>query len=194
MPASHSHDHTTAQAYRERHPDEGAPALGSPASTNSDQPTSAASATAPAGTVLNVVGVHLHLEDDQGRVLLGLRHPDSEYAPATYHYLAGHCERESALSCLVREAKEEAGLVIDPGEVELAHVVHLVDSPGDIPRVQMIFRSRSWSGTPEVREPDRCTGWGFWDPDELPEPVVPYTRTAIAGIRAGRLYTETGWT
>src|SRR5690606_2256167 len=34
---------------------------------------------APAGTVLHVVGVHLHLERD-GKVLLGLRHPDSAYA------------------------------------------------------------------------------------------------------------------
>ncbi|MEU5092084.1 NUDIX domain-containing protein [Streptomyces sp. NPDC021356] len=30
--------------------------------------------------VLNGVGVHLHLEDSAGRVLLGLRHPDSKYA------------------------------------------------------------------------------------------------------------------
>lgn len=151
-------------------------------------------AKAPEGTVLNIVGVHLHLEDTQGRVLLGLRHPDSAYAPATHHYLAGHCERESAVACLVREAREEAGLVIDPDEVELAHVVHLVDTPGDTPRVQMIFRARSWSGTPEVREPDRCIGWRFWDADQLPERIVPYTRSAIDGIRAGRRYTELGWT
>ncbi|MFE3634729.1 hypothetical protein [Streptomyces cellostaticus] len=33
--------------------------------------------------VLNGVGVHLHLEDDDGRVLLGLRHPESKYAGDT---------------------------------------------------------------------------------------------------------------
>ncbi len=150
-------------------------------------------AQAPEGTVLHVVGVHLHLEDAQGRVLLGLRHPDSAFAASMHHFLAGHCERARAISCLVREAQEEAGLVIDSGDVELAHVVHLVDTPGDTPRIQMVFRARSWSGTPRVREPDKCTGWGFWDPENLPEQVVPYTRAAIAGIRAGRLYTEMGW-
>jgi 8-oxo-dGTP pyrophosphatase MutT (NUDIX family) len=62
-------------------------------------------------TVLNGVGVHLHLEDAEGRVLLGLRHPDSKYTGDTWHYLAGRCEQESALSCLVCEAWEEAGLV-----------------------------------------------------------------------------------
>ncbi|UNS99705.1 NUDIX domain-containing protein [Streptomyces tubbatahanensis] len=171
------------------------PALGAPAPTSSDhEPDQGAPAEAPEGTVLNVVGVHLHLEDAQGRVLLGQRHPDSAYAPSMHHYLAGHCEQESALSCLVREAREEAGLLIDPGQVELAHLVHLIDVPGDIPRVQIVFRARSWSGTPEVREPDKCTGWRFWDPDELPAQVVPYTRAAIEGIRSGRLYTEMGWT
>ncbi|OEV03794.1 NUDIX hydrolase [Streptomyces nanshensis] len=156
-------------------------------------PASQPSARAP-GTVLHVVGVHLYLEDAQGWVLLGLRHPDSAYAPSMHHFLAGHCERESAISCLVREAQEEAGLAVDPGGVELAHVVHLVDTPGDIPRVQMVFRARSWSGTPEVREPDKCTRWSFWNPRALPEQVVPYVRAAIDGIRTGRLYTELGWT
>ncbi|MFE6334338.1 NUDIX domain-containing protein [Streptomyces sp. NPDC057798] len=57
---------------------------------------------------LHIVGVHLHLQDDQGRILQGLRRPDSTYASDTWHFLAGHCERESAIQCLVREAMEEA--------------------------------------------------------------------------------------
>ncbi|MFJ8676955.1 NUDIX domain-containing protein [Streptomyces sp. NPDC093589] len=151
-------------------------------------------APTPRGTVPNIIGVHLYLEDADGRVLLGLRHPNSAYAPSMHHFLAGHCECESAVACLVREAQEEAGLVIDPGDVELAHVVHLVDAPGDTPRMGMVFRARSWSGTPEIREPDKCVGWRFWNPEDLPDQVVPYTRVAINGIRAGRLYTELGWT
>ncbi|MEV0536331.1 NUDIX domain-containing protein [Kitasatospora sp. NPDC050463] len=143
--------------------------------------------------VLNVVGVHLYLEDDQGRILLGLRHPDAAYAPDTWHLLAGHCEQESAVACLVREAMEEAGLVIDPADVEFAHAVHLVDAPGSQPRLGLFFRVRSWKGTPELREPDRCTAWKWWHPDDLPEQLVPYTRAAIAGIQASRAYTELGW-
>ncbi|MFE3547494.1 NUDIX domain-containing protein [Streptomyces kronopolitis] len=158
-----------------------------------------ASSTASTGTVrgvrtvLNVVGVHLYVENVDGEVLLGLRHPDSAYAGSTWHFLAGHCEQESAVSCLVREAHEEAGLVIDPGAVELAHVVHLVHRAGGRPRMQMVFRARRWAGTPEIREPDKCTGWDWWHPDTLPAPLVPYTRAAIEGIRAGRRYTEVGW-
>lgn len=165
---------------------------GGTACAGSDRPL-ATPKKAPSGTVLNIVGVHLYLEDTEGRVLLGLRHPDSAFAGNTWHFLAGHCQQESALACLVREAQEEAGLLIDPGHVQLAHVVHLVDTPGDTPRMGLVFRTRTWSGTPKILEPDKCTSWRWWHADELPEPIVPYTRAAIDGIRAGRLYTEVGW-
>ncbi|MEU0936263.1 NUDIX domain-containing protein [Embleya sp. NPDC005971] len=144
--------------------------------------------------VLNIVGAHLYAEDARGRILLGLRHPDSVYAPSTHHFLAGHCEQESAVACLVREAREEAGLVIDADDVEFAHAVHLVDPPGTRPRMQLIFRARRWTGTPTILEPDKCVGWGWWYPHDLPDPIVPYTRAAIEAIQAGHLYTEIGWT
>ncbi|MFI0721891.1 NUDIX domain-containing protein [Streptomyces sp. NPDC021224] len=147
----------------------------------------------PRGTVLNVIGVHLYLERPDGTVLLGLRHPDSAFAPSTWHVLAGHCEQENAISCLIREAREEAGLHIERQDVELAHVVHHIDMAGDRPRMGLFFRARAWSGEPELREPNKCTQWKFWDPAALPDDLVPYTRVAIEGIRAGRLYSETGW-
>ncbi|MFF7384739.1 NUDIX domain-containing protein [Streptomyces griseoluteus] len=145
------------------------------------------------GTELNIVGVHLYAEDEDGRVLLGLRHPDAAFAGSTWHFLAGHCERESAVACLVREAYEEAGLVIDPADLELAHVVHVLHGPSSRPRMQLVFRVRRLGGTPWLREPDKCLAWRWWDPDGLPEPLVPYARTAIDGIRTGRTYSETGW-
>ncbi|MDQ0579147.1 NUDIX hydrolase [Streptomyces rishiriensis] len=143
-------------------------------------------------TVLNVVGVHLYLERDD-RILLGLRHPDSSFAPLRHHFLAGHCEQESAVACLIREAREEAGLEIAAADVELAHVVHVVDSPGTQPRLQLVFRAGRWRGEPRLLEPDKCLGWDWWPLDALPEPMVGYARAAVAGIRAGRLYTELGW-
>ncbi|MGW6574021.1 NUDIX hydrolase [Streptomyces sp. NPDC054945] len=141
-------------------------------------------------TVLNGVGVHLHLEDDEGRVLLGLRHPASRYAGDTWHYLAGRCEQESALACLVREAKEEAGLVINPADVELAHVV---DAPGSLPLMQLVFRASRWEGVPQVLEPDKCLTWQWWPRHELPDRLVSYTRTAITAISEGRPYSQLGW-
>ncbi|WP_062643785.1 NUDIX domain-containing protein [Streptomyces maremycinicus] len=147
----------------------------------------------PNGTVLNVIGVHLYLERPDGTVLLGLRHPNSKFAPSTWHALAGHCEQENAIACLIREAREEAGLRIERQDVELIHVVHHIDQPGDRPRMGLFFRARAWSGEPELREPDKCTEWKFWDPAALPDDLVSYTRMAIGKIQNGELYSETGW-
>lgn len=147
----------------------------------------------PHGTVLNVIGVHLYLERPDGAVLLGLRHPDSAFAPSTWHALAGHCEQENAITCLIREAREEAGLHIERQDVELVHVVHHIDKAGDRPRMGLFFRARVWSGEPALREPDKCTQWKFWDPSALPNELVPYTRVAIEKIQNGELYSETGW-
>ncbi|MEU5958229.1 NUDIX domain-containing protein [Streptomyces sp. NPDC047525] len=144
-------------------------------------------------TVLNGVGVHLYLQDTEGRVLLGLRDPNNRYAASTWHFLAGRLERESASSCLVREAFDEAGLIIDPASLELVHLAHVVDAPGGLPLMQLVFRAHRWQGVPQLREPDKCQAWQWWDPKALPERLVPYARTAINGVAAGLLYSEMGW-
>ncbi|MEU1116360.1 MULTISPECIES: NUDIX domain-containing protein [unclassified Streptomyces] len=147
----------------------------------------------PHGTVPNIIGVHLYLARPDATVLLGLRHPDSAFAPSTWHVLAGHCEQENAIDCLIREADEEAGLRIERKDVELVHVVHHIGKPRNPPRLGLFFRAHAWSGEPELREPDKCTQWKFWDPTALPDDLVPYTRLAIAKIQNGELYSETGW-
>nr|WP_309063164.1 NUDIX domain-containing protein [Streptomyces sp.] len=144
------------------------------------------------GAVKNVIGAHLFLERD-GTTLLGLRHPGVAYAAGEWHALAGHVERESVRACLVREAHEEAGLVVDPADLTLVHTVHLLDREDAEPRIQLFFAASRWAGEPEVREPDKCTAWTWWPLDGLPEPMVAYTRAAIDGIRAGTAYTELGW-
>ncbi|MFI6416750.1 NUDIX domain-containing protein [Streptomyces sp. NPDC050842] len=164
-----------------------APAAGAGAAVGTRAP-----ATSPPGTVPNIIGVHLYLERD-GKVLLGRRHPDSAYAGGAWHALAGHLEAESATAGLVREAFEEAGLVIDPADLDLVHTVHLVDRPGGRPRIGFFFRPRQWEGVPQVREPEKCVGWQWHGVKDLPEPIVAYTRAAIEGIQAGRVYTELGW-
>nr|WP_307710200.1 NUDIX domain-containing protein [Streptomyces sp. V1I6] len=145
-----------------------------------------------AGAVKNVIGAHLFLERD-GTTLLGLRHPSVAFAGGAWHALAGHVERESVSACLVREAYEEAGLVIDPADLTLVHTVHVLDHERADPRIQLFFTASRWAGEPAVREPDKCTAWTWWPLDALPERTVAYTRAAIDGIRAGTAYTELGW-
>lgn len=131
-----------------------------PARTRPDPDLTGRSTDRPAGgtpqkTVPHIVGVHLYLEDERGNVLLGQRHPNSTYAPSTHHFLNGYCERESAISCLVREAHDEAGLTIAPQDVALVHVIHLKDAPRNRPArapvLPSLQRPRD-SGSPRSRQ------------------------------------------
>lgn len=141
----------------------------------------------------SIVGAHLVLVRD-GAVLLGKRHPDSDYAPSAWHVPAGHREPgESALACMVRETAEETGLVVEADDLALVHTVDMSNPGSPFPRVQLFFTADRWHGEPRVLEPDRCTEWRWWPLDALPEPLVEYTRTALTAIAAGRVYTSLGW-
>jgi 8-oxo-dGTP pyrophosphatase MutT (NUDIX family) len=125
---------------------------------------------------------------------LGKRHPSSAFAPSTWHLPAGHREgMESAVTCMVREAQEETGLRIAERDLSLVHVLDLLDPGSTIPRVGLFFAPSRWEGEPLVREPESCTEWRWWPLDALPEPIVAYTRVALAAISRGALYTPMGW-
>lgn len=125
------------------------------------------------------------------------RRPVRRESPAVpagghHHFPAGHCEKERAVAHAVREAGEEAGLIVSPHDVELVHrvhTVHMVDEGDDQPRVGLVFRARTGA---EVREPDMCVEWAWADQARVPEPIVGCARTAIGTIGRGVPYSELG--
>ncbi|MGW5868344.1 NUDIX hydrolase [Streptomyces sp. NPDC055239] len=141
----------------------------------------------------SIIGAHLVLIRD-GAVLLGKRHPDSAFAPSTWHLPAGHREDlESAVTCMVRETEEETGLRIPETDLSLVHVLDLLDPGSTIPRIGLFFAPARGDGEPVVREPECCTEWCWWPLDALPEPIVEYTRNALQAISHGTLYAPMGW-
>ncbi|WP_406361461.1 methyltransferase, FxLD system [Streptomyces sp. NBC_01579] len=168
---------------------------------NADQPGGRQDATLPVVEVReprdhrsrSIVGAHLVLLRD-GAVLLGKRHPDSAFAPSTWHLPAGHREdMESAVTCMVRETEEETGLRIPQSDLSLVHVLDLLDPGSTIPRMGLFFAPSRWEGEPVVREPECCTEWRWWPLDALPEPIVEYTRVALGAISRGTFYVPMGW-
>ncbi|OEV03756.1 hypothetical protein AN219_37955 [Streptomyces nanshensis] len=139
----------------------------------------------------NGIGAHLLFERD-GAVLLGKRASDAVFAPDTWHLPAGGVERESARSGAVREAAEELGLHLDERDLELVHVVHVFEPRDGLPRLQMFFRAPS-RAEPRNSEPDKCSALGWFPYAALPDPVVDYTRQALAHIQTGSPYSEWGW-
>jgi 8-oxo-dGTP diphosphatase len=134
--------------------------------------------------------VHLLLLNDNGEVLFGKRQ-NTGFEDAAWHVPSGHLEAgESVVRALVREAKEEIGVVIAEEDVEFAHVMHNSSSGG---RVAFFFTVNTWSGVPENREPDKCSELRWFPLDALPEQLVDYCRVALAHIAVGRAFSVYGW-
>ncbi|KOG47227.1 NUDIX hydrolase [Streptomyces virginiae] len=134
------------------------------------------------------VDVHLVLRRDGGsgpEVLLS-RRAGPVYAAGMWHLPSGHLEPgEDMVEGVIREAREETGVVIAAADVAAAVTVHHRPPRGAGSRIGVLFEVRRWSGAPRVMEPDRCDGMGWYPLDGLPDPMVAYCRAGLDAYRAG---------
>ena len=134
-----------------------------------------------------ITDLHLILRDG-GKVLLGLRQ-NTGFADGLYHLPAGHLEPdESIVAGAAREAKEELGIDIVPGDLDLVHTMHQREG-----RLSLFFDVRSWSGEIHNAEPGKCAVLAWVSCDGLPENLVAYARAALAHIRDGQRVSTFGW-
>jgi 8-oxo-dGTP diphosphatase len=76
--------------------------------------------------------VHLVLVNRADRVLFGQRQ-NTGYEDGAWHLPSGHLEAgESVVTALIREAKEEIGIVIADHDVEFSHVMHNSSAGGRV--------------------------------------------------------------
>jgi 8-oxo-dGTP diphosphatase len=134
--------------------------------------------------------VHLILVNRAGEVLFGQRR-NTGYEDGAWHLPSGHLEAgESVTAALIREAREEVGVVIDEREVEFTHVMHNSSSGG---RVAFFFSVRRWTGVPENLEPDKCSGLRWFSLGDLPDHLILYCRAALGHIANDHCFSTFGW-
>lgn len=142
-------------------------------------------------TPRHLVDVHLLLIRD-GALLLSLRRSGDEF-DRRWHLPSGKVEvGESATAAAVREAGEEIGVGIDPGDLRLIHVAHVV-APGRDDRVGLFFRVERWQGEPFNREPDKCYAVQWFPLGEIPGDLIRYSALGIAALNSDDPYSEFGW-
>lgn len=109
-----------------------------------------------------------------------------------YSLPAGRVEDgETFAQAAVREAYEEVGVTLDPGDLRLAHVLHAC-THGEI-WTGHYFEVTRWQGHPTIREPVKHDQPCWVHLDDLPEATVPYVRGVLTAMREGRTYSEYGW-
>ncbi|MFF9375443.1 NUDIX domain-containing protein [Streptomyces griseoluteus] len=138
----------------------------------------------------HTVPVDMHLilrrETGAGPEVLVSRRAGAVYASGLWHLPSGHLDgpHEDVVDALIREAREETGVVIDRADVRAAVTVHH-RAPGGSARVGFLFEVRRWAGEPRVMEPDVCDAMTWVPLDALPAPTVAYCRAGLEAYRAG---------
>ncbi|MEU4408169.1 NUDIX domain-containing protein [Streptosporangium sp. NPDC023963] len=137
------------------------------------------------------VDVHVILERDD-HILLCLRQ-GTGYADGLYCLPSGHLDPgETVIDCAIREAREEAGVVIAPDALRPATVVHHL-SPEGRPRVGFFFVTETWGGEVVNAEPGKCAKVEWVPIDVLPDDTVPYTTAGVELYRTGVGIGTHGW-
>lgn len=135
------------------------------------------------------IDVHLILRRGED-ILLGLRQ-NTGFADGSWHLPSGHTEDgESATAALIREAREEIGVRIDPTQARFVHLMHHRTDSG---RIALFYEATHWENEPTNSEPDKCAGWDWFPRTGLPAAMIQYAAEALTHYAKGDIYAERGW-
>jgi len=136
-----------------------------------------------------IAAVHLFFIKEN-KILL-LRRFNTGYEDGNYSVPAGHIDgNETATNAMVREAKEETGISIDPQELRMVHVMHRKSGHE---RIDFFFEVTSWEGEPKNNETDKCDDLSWFLTDRLPPNMVSYVHAGIKNYKNKILFSEFGW-
>jgi len=134
------------------------------------------------------VGIILK-QDDQ---VLFVKRCNSDWASERWNFPGGLLEDgETLLQAAVRETQEETGVVVDPADFKLVHVLH-VQAGGTNTRtiIGFYFMATKWTGTSINNEPDKHSDIGWFDVNNLPANATEHAHQALLGLLNGNAYSE----
>jgi len=129
------------------------------------------------------VGVGVMILKD-GKVLLSKR--KGSHGAGEYSFPGGHLEyMESFKDCAIRETKEECGISIK--NIEFLFLANLVKyAPKHYVHIGLVAE---WeSGEPVLLEPEKAETWGWYDLNNIPEPMFEKCKLAFESYKNRRNY------
>jgi 8-oxo-dGTP diphosphatase len=127
----------------------------------------------------------------RGQQVLLLRRACTGYADGNYSVIAGHLDGgETVIAAIAREAHEEVGITVAPGDLAVVGVMHCWE--GD-EYVHFFLTAATWQGAIINAEPNKCDDLTWHDLDNLPPNVIPYVRQALDNYRRGVWFDSFGW-
>jgi 8-oxo-dGTP pyrophosphatase MutT (NUDIX family) len=137
-----------------------------------------------------IPAVYLLLRRDK-EVLL-LRRANTGYQDGKYSLIAGHLDGdELAIAGILREAKEEAGIIVRTKDIKFVHVAHrLTRYQIGQERIDLFYETWEWDGVVNNTEPEKCDDLSWYSIDNLPNNTLPLIKEVIRNVEAGVTYSE----
>lgn len=137
-----------------------------------------------------LAAVHLFLLHNDNILLL--RRFNTGYEDGNYSVVAGHLDgNEEVKQAMIREAREEATIEIDPEHLQIVGVMHRHFGNGEA--INFFLVAIQWAGNITNGEPHKCAELAWYPLNHLPENVIPYVRKAIENYRQGVWFDSFGW-
>lgn len=104
-------------------------------------------------------------------------------------------EGESPLQAIIREAKEEVGLDINPSlaTIVTANVPNIFDSSSKYKDINFFFICNNFENEPINMEPDKHDQMQWFDIDKLPNPMVDAVKQGIKQYLQSVAYGDMGF-
>lgn len=121
-----------------------------------------------------------------GKVLMGKR--INSHAPK-FSIPGGHLEiGESFEEASIREVKEETGILIkNPKVIAVTNNLETFEQER-LHYVSVILLATDFSGEAKTMEPDKCEGWNWYDPTDLPQPHFDASEKGIQCFLENKFY------
>ncbi|SMY32335.1 nucleotide triphosphate diphosphatase NUDT15 [Photobacterium andalusiense] len=127
--------------------------------------------------VTPMVGIGIIIVNQQGQILIGKR--KNSHAPY-YSIPGGHMELGETFSqCATREVEEETGLIIyEPQVIAVTNNLATYHESGKH-YISVALLATDFSGELTLKEPDKCEGWLWVDPTQVPSPQFDASEQSI---------------
>ena len=129
----------------------------------------------------------------RGHEVLLAQRINTGHEDGNFGLVAGHIDAgESATQALIREAGEEAGIVLHRRHLRLVHMQHYTRATAVY--IDWFFEATRWTGEPRIMEPEKCGELRWCDLDALPGNTIGYIRQVLDDIYTRESnYSEWGW-
>ena len=128
----------------------------------------------------------------RGNEILLLLRQGTGFADGLYGVVGGLIDgNERASDAMIREAQEEAGILIAPQNLHFSCVMHSQEP--DREYINFFFSCDRWENEISNLEPQWCAELKFFPIDQLPDNMVGHIRQGIIQTLKGRPYYEYGW-